>query len=215
MKKISVTILCGAALMLWLGCGGSKSTPQVAQPATSISYVNPTSAAGDWAFVEDATSTAKHLVLDLVGPSDGTKYRGIGFTLQFDPTMIKPTRFLDATGKPTLYYNDGGIFQDRNSFGTEDVPVVLQVGGVSNNNLMVGIYQKFDDSLYGAVGSTSKDCSAVVLQVGFDLDPTLKAMPGPSALTVLKAKLVGDTVNTNATRVMINVPIKVGSITLK
>ena len=128
------SLLAPFAVALLVGCGGgSSSSPSVSAPtpATSLSYADPTATASDWKLVKDPASTATHLVLNLVGPSDGTKYRGIGFTLHADPTHVVPVRFKDGAGNPTSYHRDGGIFLDKDATGGANVAPTLQAGGLA------------------------------------------------------------------------------------
>lgn len=167
-------------LALFVNCGGgSHSNPAAPAPApaTTLAYTDPTAASGEWKSMKDISSTGTHLVLNLVGPSDGTKFCGVGFTLQADPTQVTFVKFKDDQGGPTAYYKDGGIFLDKNDTGTEDVPTTLQAGGVRGGKLMVGIFQKIDNELWNEVnyyhpyiGAQARDCAAIVLQVTLDLD---------------------------------------------
>jgi len=217
--KRTLSLIAPLALVFLVACGGG-SDPVAPAPgqATSITYTDPSSAtAHDWKLVKDATeSTTTRLVLKLVGPSDGTKYRGIGFTLKLDPTKVKAARFKDAGGNPLGYYTDGGIFLDRNNAGNDMTPS-LQAGGYDKGNLMVGIYQKTDEGAWGPEkGAVARDCSGTVLKVTLELDPALKAMPGDVPLSVTKAKLIPELLSNelNARR-LVNVSIKVGTLTLK
>jgi len=238
--KRTISLLAPLALVALVGCGGSNtptaSTPAPA-PATGYTYTDPTASATDWKLVKDASSTATKLVLNLVGPTDGTKYRGVGFTLQTDPTLIKIAKFKDATGNPLGYLKDSGVFTDRvvtdstvypNLYG--DAPASLQAGGVRDGKLMIGIFQKNDDSFRSKLtgweesGATAKDCNVPVLQVTFEFDASLKALPGNVPLTVLKARVIPDVVFEGVkdsyiwdvrTRHGVNVLLKVGTLTLK
>lgn len=206
------------ALAVLVGCGGSSSPDQPAAPrlAKSLSYTNPTAAAGEWSLVQDARTTSTHLVLNLMGPSDGTRYRGVGFTLQADPARISFAQFTGTDGAKVGYYKDWGTFLDRNADGIQDVPTVLQSGGVSGGKLMVGIFQLKDDQMWlGRGGTPARDCSAGVLQIAIDLDPVLEALPGTVPLTVVKARVIPDRVNTVLTRKTVDVPLKVGVLELK
>jgi len=218
--KFIHALIAPLAMALLVSCGGSKTSP-APSPATSLSYTNPTASAGDWKLVQDATSTATRLVLNLVGPSDGTKYRGVGFTLQTDPALVKIARFRDAKGKALGYYKDAGLFLDRNSAGTADMAPSLQGGGVSEGKLMVGIFQKTDDDVWKVAngfsldGATAKDCNGTVLQVALELDEALKAMPGDVSLTVVKAKAIPEKVDTVQTRTLADIHLQVGTLQLK
>jgi hypothetical protein len=217
MKRI-YSLLAPVALVLVVGCGGSSSAPQQSAPApaSKLAYIDPSPSASQWSLVKDATSTDTHLVLNLVGPSNGTKYRGVGFTLQANPALVKFAQFKDTNGNPIGYYQDGGIFLDRNHAGTADVPATLQAGGVSKGNLMVGIFQKTDDEIWGSdQGATAKDCSGILLQVAVDFDATLKAMPGQLPISVVKARAVPEHVDTLLNRKTMDINLAVGTLTLK
>lgn len=221
-----LTSLLAAALLV--GCGGSHSSPDVSPVtpalATGLAYTDPSSGSGDWKLVRNAAaSTSTHLVLDLVGPSDGTLYRGIGFTLQADTTRVAFAQFKDDKGNPVGYYKDGGVFRDVFSTisnpAPQDLPPTLQAGGVTNNQLMVGIFQKTDDETWtaattGVDGAKAKACATSVLQIAIDFDPAQKALPGSVSLAVVKAKVVPQHVDTYVNRLPVAVPIKVGTLTL-
>lgn len=220
--KRNLSLIVPVAIALLAGCGGSShndSTPvtPAAPKATKLVYTDPTSAAGDWKLVKDATATGTHLVLNLVGPTDGSKYRGVGFTLQLDPTLVKIAKFTDGKGNSLGYYLDGGILLDKNLVdGNKDMAPSLQAGGVSNGKLMVGIFQKTDEGVWGAAkGATAKDCNAVVLQVAIDFDATLKAPVGAAPLTVLKARAIPEHVGTIANRKLNDISLKVGTLALQ
>ncbi len=239
--KRTLSLIAPMALVALVGCGGSSTAPTPAAPAptpaSSFAYTDPTTTASDWKLVKDATSTDTKLVLNLVGPSDGTKYRGAGFTLKYDPTQIKVARFKDADDKPLAYHKDGGVFKDIEVTFDADwnkvftpVPTLLQISGARDGKLMVGIFQNKDDCLFEAftggegMGSPARDCSTTLVQVTLELDPALKALPGAAPLTVIKARsipeivltAVKDSYNYNVnTRHVIDIPLKVGSLTLK
>jgi hypothetical protein len=215
--KRTYSLIAPMALVLVVGCGGSSSAPAPAPvPASKLAYIDPSPSASQWSLVKDATSTDTHLVLNLVGPSNGTKYRSVGLALQANPALVKFAQFKDANGNPIGYYQDGGIFLDRNMAGTADVPATLQAGGVSNHNLMVGIFQKTDDEVWGSgLGATAKDCSDILLQVVIDFDASLKAMPGQAPITVVKAKAIPEHVDTLLNRKTVDINLAVGTLTLK
>ncbi|HJV21913.1 MAG TPA: hypothetical protein VJ570_04410 [Holophagaceae bacterium] len=221
MKRF-IPILALPILLLPVACGGGSTSASPAAPqAKGLTYTDPQAGPGDWQLMKDATSTGTHLVLNLVGPSDGTKYRGAGFTLQVDTTKVKIARF----SAPDRYYVDAGVFLDKQEgpTGVREIPPTLQAGGVSGDKLMVGIYQKADDQnwnastfQYGApfTGSTAKDCHQVVLQVALDFDAELKAQPGPVGLAALKAKVIPELIDTPAHRQLKSVALKVGTLAL-
>jgi hypothetical protein len=225
MKRM-ISLLTLAGLALFVNCGGgSDATPQVAAPppAKTLSYTDPTAASGEWKLVKDISSTGTHLVLNLVGPTDGTKYRGVGFTLQADPAQVKFVKFKDDQGNPTAYYKDGGIFLDKSPTGTEDVLTTLQAGGLRDGKLMVGIFQKSDNELWDTVtyyhpyiGAQARNCAAVVLQVAIDFDASLKAPAGEVPLKALKARVIPEHIGKGRpTRQMQDITLRVGSLKLQ
>lgn len=208
------TLLPSLSLGLLVACSGGGTSQE---PATvSLAYTDPASTSHDWKLLKSSDSTDTRLVLKLVGPSDGTKYRGIGFTLKFDPTKVKAARFVDDDGKPAGYYHDGSVFSDKNNAG-DDMPVSLQAGGVSSNKLMVGIYQKTDEIAWGVDrGAMAKDSSGTVLSVALELNTAADAQAGDAGLEVIKAKLIPETLDRETSmRKMVDASIKVGSLTLK
>jgi hypothetical protein len=228
MKNSFQLALCMMAGLL-VGCGGSDPvTPPAAPPAaTSMEYSDPTFSASEWKFVKDASSTPTHVVLNLVGPTDGSKYRGVGFTLQADPTLVRFGRFKDDKGKVLGYYLDGGVFQDlwadfsyRDPDHPMPQPVTIQAGGVKDDRLMVGIYQKGDDEILpmatGAVGPTAKDCSHTVLQIALDFDASLAAPKGKVPLGILKARALPEHLGQNGPAGQIqDIQVDLGTLTLK
>jgi hypothetical protein len=219
--KRTCSLIAPMAVALLVNCGGTSHHDTAATLATKLSYTDPTASASEWKLVRDATATDTHLVLDLVGPTDGSKYRGIGFTLQVDPTLVKIAKFTDSKGNPVGYYQDGGVFLDKNSAGTADVAPTLQTAGVSNGKLMVGIYQKTDDEVWkvanGAMidGASAKDCNAVILRVAIDFDSSLEATPKTVPMTILKARAIGEHVGTLLNRRTLDVPLKIGALALQ
>jgi len=220
MKRL-YSLLAPAALVLYVGCGGSSKV-QAPAPAMALAYTDPTAEVGVWRLVKDATSTPTHLVLNLVGPSDGTLYRGVGFNLKTDDTQVKFGKFKDDQGQVLGYHQDGGVFIDKNPAGGDMAPS-LQNSGSKDGMLTVGIFQKLDDDAWKTAtgapydGTTAKDCSsAAVLQVAIDLDPSLQAMPGTVPLTVTKTRVIPQVVGlTSATRRVKDAVLKVGTLALK
>lgn len=220
MKRL-YSLVAPLALVLYVGCGGSSKVQQAPAPAAALAYTDPTAAAGEWKLVKDATSTPMHLVLNLVGPSDGTLYRGVGFNLKTDATQVKFAKFKDDQGHALGYHQDGGVFIDKNPAGG-DMPPSLQTSGVKDGMFTVGIFQKTDDDSWKKAnydpydGATAKDCNTIVLQVAIDLDPTLQAMPGTVPFSVTKARVIPQSVGlVSATRRVQDAVLKVGTLTLK
>jgi len=208
------TVLLPLLLALLAACAGSPS--QDPGQASALTYADPAAAPGEWKLVANPASTSTRLLLDLVGPTDGTRYRGVGFTLQFDPARLKPVRFTGADGRPTCYMVDKRILMDRDETG--DVPAVLQAGGVLDGKLMVGIFQTMDDSLFAGYWNTptpARACGQPVLQVAFDLDSALHAQQGAAPLTVLKARVIADRIDAYDKRRPLDVVLKVGTLTLQ
>jgi len=221
MKRL-YSLVAPLALILTVGCGGS-SRVQAPAPATTLAYANPTAAAGEWKLVKDPSSTPTHLVLNLVGPTDGTLYRGVGFNLKTDTARVKFARFKDAQGKPLGYFQDGGVFLDKDPNGADMAPT-LQAAGTRDGMLTVGIFQKADDlawqKSFGDAydGTTAKDCGQnPVLQVALDLDPSLQAMPGEVPLTVTKTRVIPKELGSTGSfdRKANDAVLKVGTLTLK
>jgi hypothetical protein len=214
------------ALAALAGCSGSDggSGKKPGPVATSLAYTNPAVAAAGWALVQDdAATTDTRIVLNLKGPADGSKYRGIGFTLRADPALVKFGKFTDGAGSPARYYRDGGVFRDAFLDSTDPTPLdmapLLQAGGVHEGKLMVGIFQRGDDEvmptvLPGFMGPTAKDCGGTVLQVAIELDPGLKAPAGSVPLAVLKARVMPEHRGYLPENEIQNVPLAVGTLTL-
>jgi hypothetical protein len=221
MMKRPLFLSAPLALVLLAGCGGSTRI-QPPAPATTLVYTDPASGTGDWKLVKDATSTGTHLVLNLVGPTDGTLYRGVGFNLQTDPAQVAFAKFRDDQGQVLGFHQDLGIFLDKTPVGGDMAPS-LQTSGVREGMLTVGIFQKSDNDSWNVAkgdpydGATAKDCgNTAVLQVALDLDPALKAMPGPVTLTVTKTRVISQAVGLNSlTRKVRDAVLKVGTLALK
>ncbi len=211
------------ALLLLTACSGSQSGKDSPAVASAMTYTDPAPAATDWKLVKDPSSTGTRLVLNLVGPANGTKFRGIGITLQADPARVKFARFTDGAGKPLGYYKDAGVFRDTFLDTTDttpvDMPPTLQAGGVNRDKLMVGIYQKGDDEIFyqarGIMGPSAKTCDRTVLQIALALDPALKATAGTVPLTILKARAMPEHVDGTQEGQIQNVSVKVGTLTLE
>jgi hypothetical protein len=195
--------------------GGSSSSSGGLLPpkATKLTYADPAAVPAGWRLVADAASTATRLVLDLVGPSDGATCRGVGFTLESDPKVIRFGKFTDGDGKFLGYHADGGVLRDLDAAGNAQ-PVTLQASGVTGGKLMVGAFQRTDDEAFGAAGTTPKDCSKVVLQIAIELDPALNAQPGQVPLRVVKARALGGNLRAAGRRTA-DVAVSVGTLRLE
>lgn len=206
------------ALVAVLGaCGGSNSVntppipagtlpppqPPPTQPppteppppttSSGLAYTDPQGTG--WRLVKNASSTATHLVLDLVGPTD-QKGRGVGFNLRSDGS-VKFARFANGT-----YVNDLGVFALGNKTGplsmggglaTQDV--FLAVGGVKEDGklLTVGVYQK--DRRHSA-----QKLGVPLYQVAIDFDEEHAGplAPGTSLpLTLVRARSIPEDIGEN------------------
>ncbi len=220
--RIAIRLVPLAALLLLSACGGGHDRAVAPAPATSLTYVDPNASPSEWKLVKDASSTKGSLVLNLVGPSDGTKYRGVGFTLQADTKLVKFEKFKDSNDKPLGYYKDGGVFRDTfldtSDTTPVDIPPTLQVGGVNHDKLMVGIFQKGDDEIFyqarGILGPNAKGCNATVLQVVIGFDESLKAPKGDVPLKILKARVMPEHVDGTPAGQIQDISLKVGALTL-
>lgn len=181
-------------LGLLLACGGGSNpapAPASAPPAplpTGFQYTDPTGTG--WRLMKDPSSTATHLVLNLVGP-DAEKGRGVGFNLQSDG-LVTFSRYPDGS-----YVQDAGVFQLGNldAFpGAYDA--VLRNAGLKKGGtvLSVGLFQK--DRRQAA-----PDLNVPLCQVALDFDGTKVAQARPAvgatvALAVVKAKVIPEDIGT-------------------
>jgi hypothetical protein len=129
-----------------------------------------------WRLVKDSTSTATHLVLNLVGPA-GTTGRGVALTVHAD------TRLMTWGKLDDLYIQDGHVF-DLAYDPTDPNEPRLLVGGVHGNDLLVGVFQK--DS-----NASAKDLGTTLYSIAIDFKSgtTLKAGDG-IPLSVTKSRLL-------------------------
>jgi len=182
LTPLMLLVLVGAST----ACGGGYTAPPVevsATPAsaTGLTYSNPQT--DGWALVKDASSTATHLVLNLVGPAD-LKARGVGFNLSTDGSVTFH-RFTDGN-----HVKDTGVFQLKlttPNLYTTTYPnfyePTLLVGGTKNGGklLTVGIYQKDRNQ-------SAQSLTAPLCQVGIDFDAT--ATGALAAGTVIPLNMV-------------------------
>jgi len=197
--KIVLSLALSLTLGIATGCGGSSASappPSVPAPvlATGMEYTDPTSTG--WRLVKDASSSATHLVLNLVGPAS-EKGRGVGFTLQCDG----PVKFIrQADGQ---YVKDLGVFQLKGVPNPDFPPPdpapyepTLLAAAVQKKGLVltVGIFQK--DRNHPAVALGTPLC-----QVAMDFNAAAVAqgslLPGGTLpLTVIKAKAIPEDIGT-------------------
>lgn len=177
-----------ALLALFVGCGGAATGPgpEVAPASRGLSYTDPTSSS--WRLVRNSASSDTHLILDLVGPSDGLRYRGVGFNLKTDGTVV-----FARLGKAG-YIADTGVFQLKSTFDNYPVEPVLLAGGLKENGtlLTAGIFEKdrYQPSQY---------VDKAVCQIALDFDPARTAALAPGtriALKVVKARVVPRAIGT-------------------
>jgi hypothetical protein len=193
LTPLMLLVLVGA----FTACGGGYTAPAVETPVTpaaaaGLTYTNPQT--DGWALVKDASSTATHLVLNLVGPA-GLKARGVGFNLSSDGSVTFH-RFTDGN-----YVKDTGVFQLKlaaPNLYTTTYPnfyePTLLVGGTKKGGklLTVGIYQK--DRNQSAQALTASLC-----QVGIDFDATATgALPAGTTipLKLIRARIIPEDIGT-------------------
>jgi hypothetical protein len=170
---LSLLAACGG------GGGGSTSTPT----ATSLSYTDPSS--GGYRLVRDASSTATHLVLDLVGP-DSTSLSGIGFHLTVDPAKA-------------TWGTVGSGWVSTSVFTNPVVKAQVQGGA-----LQAGVYQ------LGSTSPVTATSSAALGTVALDLNSAAKPPAGSAvALTAGKALILEPPGSSGATTA---ITITVGSL---
>ena len=116
--------LAAVALALLLGCGGSRGAG-----TSGLAYTDPT-ASGFRLVRNTALSTPAHLVLDLMGPTDGLA-RGVAFTL-------------DAGSAPVAWapvQPDDGRYAQNAAFDLGADPQIF-VTQVQGSQLSVILYEK-------------------------------------------------------------------------
>jgi hypothetical protein len=153
--------------------------------ATGLDYKDPSGTG--WRLVKDASSTATHLVLNLVGPA-GEKGRGAGFNLRSNG-QVKFTRFSNGT-----YINDLGVLQLGNKDGATDLngtPATKEVyamfGGVKEGGKLITVSAFQKDRRYPA-----QDIGKPLFQIAMDFDPatTPSDIGTVIPLAVVKARAI-------------------------
>ena len=175
MENTMKTILklgSGATLAALMACGGGGGSDSGGgstntNAASKIVYTNPTPTSGQWALMQDASSTDKHLVLDLVPPSDAVSGFGVGITI-------------NAAGGATwskVVSSDAQYI--HNTAYTLGSGTQLIKGVAKSGDLIAGVYQK-------GVGTTPIAHSAgAVASIALDLKSS--ATKGGSVTLTVKA----------------------------
>ena len=88
--RLRTLLWCGAAMLALLGCGGggggsAASSSRSSTPASQLVYPASVADSTAWRLELDATTTATHLVLDLLAPT-GTSGQGFTVVLTTDPS---------------------------------------------------------------------------------------------------------------------------------
>lgn len=166
------------ALAALVACGGSSSSSggASAPPAAAkgLTYANPASTG--WRLEKDPSSTATHVVLNLVGPT-GLKGRGVALTVHSDAAKMAWGRVGGA------YIQDGGAFELAVD-PTDPNEARLMVGGAKGSDLMVGAFQK-DPNL------SAKPLDTKLYSFAIDFKSDAKLAAGDTVpLSVIKARLL-------------------------
>jgi hypothetical protein len=151
----SGSLLVLASLVACGGGGGSSSSSgggTSSSHATKLVYTDPTPSGTQWALMKDGASTDKHLILDLVSPSDAVSGFGVGFTINA-PTGVTWSKVTgtDATLIQNTAYTLGGTS-----------PQLIK--GVSKSgNLIAGVFQK-------GLATTAVPHPGTVAKIALDLN---------------------------------------------
>ncbi len=166
-------LLSGAAFLVTFGCGGggggASSSSRSVTAASQLSYQPSGADTTAWRLEQDSTSTATHLVLDLMAPT-GTTGQGFTVVLSTDPGNA-------AWSKP-----DGSNYALQNLFSSA-APNVSRVSvSASGADLRI---------VFGQPQGTAKAMDGgPVVQVSLDLlNPG--ATVGPVTLTASEAGYLG------------------------
>ncbi|HJV91152.1 MAG TPA: hypothetical protein VJ623_12665 [Holophagaceae bacterium] len=172
---LAVAVACG-------GGGGGSSTPS----ATTLSYTDPTGVgATEYKFVKNGSSTAQHLVLDLMGPATATTGLGVSFELASDATKVTWTNaVIEGT-----------------TFNLGAAPKLIKSKlAAANANLQAGLFQK------GTASPATINDTKALAQVSLDLKAGAAA--GDVALSVVAGKaFISDATGTPSAIV-----VKVGAL---
>lgn len=106
----------GLTLASLVACGGgggsSSSAPGGGSTSTKLIYTDPTPSGTQWALMRDAASTDKHLILNLVPPSDAVAGFGVAFTISAPTSAGTWTKVASADPQLVenkLYALGGGV----------------------------------------------------------------------------------------------------------
>ncbi len=195
MRTRIASMLLSTLLLGLLACGGGSHTATQsgppatppAVPATSLVYSDP--ASSGWRLVKDSSSSARRLVLNLVGPT-GERSRGVGFNLKAGQAV---SFGLFSNG---WHANDLGVFQllnyhRRAEFPADDPEPVFFAAGVKPGNLLtVGIFQK--DRLIDA-----KAVSSPLVQIALELPTGSSLAAGDTVpISITKARMIPEDIGT-------------------
>ncbi len=188
MRNASLKLALSSLVLLgFVACGGGSSSAPAAAPApkaTGLAYTDPTGTG--WRLVKDSSSTATHLVLNVVG-STTLKSRGLGFNLKSDGN-VKWGKFGDGT-----YVQDPGVLElgeQGLTPGDPGDPVFRNAGILKSGIFTVGVFQK--DRRLPAKAS---DQPLFRVAIDFDAATTGKLDTGTAiALAVTKAKIIPEDV---------------------
>jgi len=198
MKNKTVLTLClvGALSAALSGCGssgsGSGTTTNIpgtsATASTGLSYTDPTDTT-HWRLVQDASSTATRVVLNLVGP-DNAVARGVGFNLSKGQCINFGTFPTGAYALNTKVFQLKAVNVDILPYaGTPADPELFASAPINGGaQLSTGIFQK--DRTHPAVAVNQP-----LVQIAIDL--ATQATTGCNkgtvvALSVVKAKIIPD-----------------------
>ena len=119
MKRFLLPLLAAATLLSLAACGGGSSSVASSNNSTggtkTLSYVNPSNIAGQFALVQDSASTSSTLILDLIGPetadaqTGATSTPGLGVSFGFNVDATKAA-WATPSAWTTPYAANGSLF---------------------------------------------------------------------------------------------------------